>query len=73
MKSKTFVLKESVLQLSKTAQKKIEAKQKEKIQAKLNSKINSRKKRKEYTPPNYDEIYYQGVEWLDSLSGCPEF
>ena len=24
-----------------------------------------------YTPPRYDDIYYAGVEWLDSLA-CEE-
>ena len=27
-----------------------------------------RYKRREYTQPRYDDIYYEGLKWLDSLS-----
>ncbi len=34
-------------------------------------KARKAKKRVEYTPPNYDEEYFRGLEWLDSLAGKP--
>jgi hypothetical protein len=44
---------------------------KEQIQAKLAEK----KLKKEQTlpprPPRYDEVFFEGVSWLDSLAGEP--
>ena len=49
---------------------------KTRIQARLKEKKERQKiceacpnyrKPMKYTPPRYDEVYYRGVEWLDSL------
>ena len=34
-------------------------------------RISLQKQKPSYTPPRYDEIYFNGLEWLDSLAGDP--
>lgn len=43
----------------------------EKIQSKLAAKKQERAKLVTPTPPRYDEVFFQGQEWLDSLAGPP--
>jgi len=53
---------------------------KEEVRKRLQARLKARKERQKiceacpnfskpikYTPPRYDEVYYRGVEWLDSL------
>lgn len=40
--------------------------------AEKRAEIESREKEwKEFTPPRYDEVYFEGVEWVESLAGDP--
>ncbi len=58
--------------LSKTAQKKRKAKIseiREKIQARIAAKRDLSSRKKTFTEPRYDEVFIQGVVWLDSLAG----
>ena len=45
----------------------IEEEVKEKIRAKLKEKMEAKANEKKATPPRYDEEFYEGVAWLDSL------
>ncbi len=65
-----------VKELSKTAKKKLELKEeqknrelKERIQTKLESKKAKKRRSAKYTQPRYDDVYFEGLEWLDSLAG----
>lgn len=44
---------------------------KEKIQAKLSEKKLQKSQIKYSEPPRYDEVFFEGVKWLDSLAGDP--
>jgi hypothetical protein len=44
---------------------------KDQIQAKLAEKKLIRQQIKFSKPPRYDDIFFQGVKWLDSLAGDP--
>ena len=58
--------------LSKTARKKQRNKildLKERIKKKLTNEAIENKKTVRYTPPRYDEVFWDGQEWLDSLAG----
>ncbi len=44
---------------------------KEKIQAKLAEKKLQKSQIKYSEPPCYDEVFFEGVKWLDSLAGDP--
>jgi hypothetical protein len=44
---------------------------KEQIQAKLAEKILMRQQIKLTRPPRYDNVFFEGVKWLDSLAGDP--
>jgi len=41
----------------------------ERLKAKVKSKEGKRRLRS--TPPRYDEVFFEGVKWLDSLAGKP--
>ena len=43
------------------------AKLKNEMQKRLEEKVRCKKMqpRDNYTPPRYDEVYYEGVKWLD--------
>lgn len=53
--------------LSKTAKKRL----KEKINAMLSEKLAKKKKPSVYTPPRYDQIFFEGQKWLDEITGEP--
>ncbi len=42
---------------------------KEQIQAKLAEKKLMRQQIKLSKPPRYDDVFFEGVKWLDSLAG----
>jgi hypothetical protein len=44
---------------------------KEQIQAKLAEKKLQKAQIKYYEPPRYDDVFFEGVKWLDSLAGDP--
>ena len=44
---------------------------KEKIQAKLAEKKLQREQIKLSKPPRYDDVFFEGVKWLDRLAGDP--
>ena len=56
-------------------QKKLRKAAIEKLRETVNARLDDRllvgKKRQKHTPPRYDEVYYQGIEWLDRLTGEP--
>ena len=39
---------------------------KEQLNKKLEAKI-EKNKRQTFTPPRYDDVYYEGLAWLDSM------
>jgi hypothetical protein len=41
------------------------------IQAKLAEKKLMRQQIKVSKPPRYDDVFFEGVKWLDSLAGAP--
>ena len=55
------------LRLSKTARKRL----KEKIEAMLSEKLAKKKKPSVYTPPRYDQVFFEGQKWLDEIAGEP--
>lgn len=60
-------------QLSKTQKKKLDAElqtRKERIKTRLSEKSH-RKRVSPPTPPPYEEVFFRGLEWLDSLAGEP--
>ena len=44
---------------------------KKKIQAKLAEKKLQKQQITMSKPPRYDDIFFEGVKWLDSLAGDP--
>ncbi len=56
-----------VQRLSKTAKKRL----KEKIEVMLSEKLAEKKKPSVYTPPRYDQVFFEGQKWLDELAGEP--
>jgi hypothetical protein len=44
---------------------------KEKIQIKLAEKKLQREQIKFSKPPRYDDVFFEGVKWLNSLAGGP--
>jgi hypothetical protein len=44
---------------------------KDKIQAKLAEKKLQKAQIKYSEPPRYDEVFFEGVKWLDNLAGDP--
>lgn len=42
---------------------------KETVKDRLEDKISFRRRRPKFTPPRYDEVYFEGQKWLDSLAG----
>jgi hypothetical protein len=44
---------------------------KEKIQIKLAEKKLQREQIQFFKPPRYDDVFFEGVKWLDSLVGDP--
>ena len=44
---------------------------KEKIEDRLKEKLALRKEKLAYTPPRYDDVYFEGLKWLDRLAGEP--
>jgi hypothetical protein len=44
---------------------------KKKIQAKLTEKKSAREQTTFAKPPRYDDIFFEGIKWLDSLAGEP--
>jgi hypothetical protein len=55
-----------VQRLSKAARKRL----KEKIGAMLSEKL-AKKKPSAYTPPRYDQVFFEGQKWLDEIAGEP--
>jgi len=53
--------------LSKAARKRL----KEKIEAMLSEKLTKKKKPSVYSPPRYDQVFFEGQKWLDELAGKP--
>lgn len=53
--------------LSKTARKRL----KEKIEGMLSEKLANKKKPPAYTPPRYDQVFFEGQKWLDEIAGEP--
>lgn len=53
--------------LSKTARKRF----KEKIEAMLSEKLAKKRKPSVYTPPRYDQVFFEGQKWLDEIAGKP--
>jgi hypothetical protein len=41
------------------------------MDSRLSKRLSLKKQKPSYTPPRYDEIYFNGLEWLDSLAGDP--
>jgi hypothetical protein len=44
---------------------------KDQIQAKLAEKKSQKQQITLSKPPRYDDVFFEGVKWLDSLAGCP--
>ncbi len=57
--------------LSKTKRKAAMRNLKAQIQAKLAEKRLKKEKSRPPTPPRYDEVFFEGVKWLESLAGEP--
>ncbi|MBW1692462.1 MAG: hypothetical protein JRJ70_17335 [Deltaproteobacteria bacterium] len=53
--------------LSKTERKRL----KEKMEAMLSEKLAKKKKPFAYTPPRYDQVFFEGQKWLDEIAGEP--
>jgi hypothetical protein len=53
--------------LSKTARRRL----KEKMEAMLSEKLAKKKKPSVYTPPRYDQVFFEGQKWLDEIAGEP--
>ncbi|MFW6102005.1 MAG: hypothetical protein ACOC90_11525 [Bacteroidota bacterium] len=65
---------ESTIPKSKQLTGRQKKKRKEKILAfkeKMKGRKKNQKKKITPSPPRYDEIFYQGLQWLDSLAGEP--
>jgi hypothetical protein len=46
---------------------------KDRIQAKLAKKKMEKGQVKSSRPPRYDEVFFEGTKWLDSLAGEPQY
>ncbi len=44
---------------------------KERLNTRLQDKLAVRRKKRKYSPPRYDAVYFEGIKWLDSLTGEP--
>ena len=53
--------------LSKTAKSRL----KEKIEAMVSEKLAKKKTPTAYTPPRYDQVFFEGQEWLHEIAGEP--
>jgi len=51
--------------LSKAARKRL----REKIEAMLSEKLTKKRKPSVYTPPRYDQVFFEGQKWLDEIAG----
>ena len=57
---------------SKTAEKRRKEKVKDlqaRMQAKVRERLERKRARKGVIEPRYDEVYYAGVQWLETISG----
>ena len=53
--------------LSKTARKRLKGR----IEAMLSEKVAKKKKPSAYTPPRYDQVFFEGQKWLGEIAGEP--
>lgn len=51
--------------LSNTAKRRL----KEKIEARISEKLAKKKRPSAYTPPRYDQVFFEGQKWLDEIAG----
>lgn len=62
---------EPLLVKQKKQRKEARLKLRETVDARLERALAQKKEHKKYTPPRYDEVYFEGLKALDRLAGAP--